>query len=240
MKYNLRFTRHDVQGTNYDIAWLFIIIGFLLLGNGLLAQQDSLLLSKNFKFDDGIYMSFNDFHNNKPSYTWDEVNARLATSDEGFVAQVEYIKKNQQKLDLQQVWGVCIGGIPYIRLPQGEVTDAATVFAGLRVRGKICYFKYKDEETELVDVKAYNPLNGRPYREGKVPVERTVQHERMLNFQTGEIVDFTTENLLDWIQDDRQLWNTLHDLPTNQAKEKLFKCLLIYIDRNNVYLPNER
>ncbi len=228
--------KYDLRSAKYEIVCFFAIVGLLVLGRSLMAQPNSSLLTKNFKFKDGIYVNFTDFQQNKPSYTWEEVNARLATSDEGFVAQVEYIKKDQQIIDLQQIWGICLGGIPYIRLPKGEITDAATVFAGLRVRGKICYFKYKDEAIDTVEVKAYNPLNGRPYRQAKVPVERTVQQERMLHFQTGEVADFNIQNLLIWIQDDRQLWNTVRDLSLEEADEKLFRCLLIYVDRNEVYL----
>lgn len=215
---------------------ILLVICLVCFSCFIFGQPDSLLLTKNFKFKDGIYLTFSDFQKNQPSFTWEEVNSRMATSDEGFVAQVEFIRKDQQVLDLQQIWGICIGGIPYIRLPKGEVTESATVFAGLRVRGKICYFKYKDEEVDTVEVKAYNPLNGRPYRQAKVPVERTVQNEKMLNFQTGEIAEFTPQNFLDWIQDDRQLWNTVSELSPEDAEAKLFRCLLIYVDRNVVYL----
>lgn len=215
---------------------ILLVINLFGFGCFVYGQPDSLLLTKNFKFNDGIYLTFSDFQKNQPSFTWEEVNSRMATSDEGFVAQVEFIRKNQQALDLQQIWGICIGGIPYIRLPKGEVTESATVFVGLRVRGKICYFKYKDEEVDTVEVKAYNPLNGRPYRQAKVPVERTVQNEKMLDFQTGEIAEFTPQNFLDWIRDDRQLWNTVSELEPQDAEEKLFRCLLIYVDRNAVYL----
>jgi hypothetical protein len=209
----------------------------LLMANAsLFSQSDSVLLTKNFKFKDGIYLTLQDFQKNQPNYTWSEVVANLATSDEGFIAQVEQIRTKEQSLDLQQVWGICIGGLPYIRLPEGEVTDAATIFAGLRVRGKICYFSYKIDITEMQMVKAYNPLTGRPFRQGKVPVEKRVEVQLMLDFQTGKVTDFTKENFMNWIENDQQLWATVKDLSPEETQEKLFKCLLIYIDRNAVYL----
>jgi hypothetical protein len=212
-------------------VWLFF-----LSVSASVAQSDSLVLTKNFKFTDGVYASYADFQKNKPTYIWQDVNANLATSEEGFVAQVEYIRHDREDLDMQQVWGICLGGIPYIRLPKGEVTDAATVFAGLRVRGKICYFRYKDEETEYYEVKAYNPLNGRPYRQAKVPVEKTVEREFMLDWETGEIAEMTVSNMLDWIADDRQLWESYRELSREEAEDRLFRVLLIYDDRNLVYL----
>ncbi len=219
--------------------YLLYIIFFCQIANHLVAQVDSTLLTKNFKFRDGVYVTFQDFQRNRPSYQWEALHASLATTEEGFVAQVASIKFNGKPLDLQQIWGICMGGIPYIRLPQGEVTDAATVFVGLRVRGKICYFKYKTNTTEMVEVRAYNPLNGRPYRQGLVPVQRTVLREYMLNWQTADIEPFTTDIFLQWIEDDPQLWRTVKDLSIEEADEKLFRCLLIYVDRNPVYLYSQ-
>lgn len=200
------------------------------------AQQDTLLLTKNFKFKDGIYLTLQDFQHNNPTYTWGDVQASMATSDEGFIAQVEFIKLKEQQLDLQQVWGICIAGIPYVRLAKGKVTNAATVFAGLRVRGKICYFNYKEAVTVMQMVKAYNPLTGRPFRQGKIPVEKMVERHQLLHFQTGQVVDFTKNNFMTWIADDRQLLETVQDLSPQEVQEKLFKCLLIYVDRNEIYL----
>lgn len=200
------------------------------------AQPDSLLLTKNFKFNDGVYMQFADFQKNKPTFTWAELNARMVTSDEGFVAQVEYLKNDLQVIDLQKVWGICIEGIPYIQLKETQKENRAARFASLRVRGKICYFSFPKEVTEMVEIKAYNPLNGRPYRSSRIPVEKIEIQEQMLDFQTGEIAAFTKENFMQWIADDPQLWNTVKDLSPSETEEKLFKCLLIYVDRNNVYL----
>lgn len=217
------------------IAFYFIII--TIKSCSLFAQNDSILLTKNFKFKDGIYLNLEDFQKNQPNYTWNEVVANLATSDEGFITQVESIKTKEQLLDLEQVWGICLGGLPYIRLPKGEITDAATVFAGLRLRGKLCYFSYNMDITEFQIVKAYNPLNGRPFRQGRVPVKKTVEYQFLLNFTDGTVAEFNKENLLKWIENDRQLWNTVQDFSDQEVQEKLFKCLLIYVDRNPIYLP---
>lgn len=214
---------------------LYLLI-FLMINCQLFAQHDSVLLTKNFKFKDGIYLTLHDLQKNQPSYTWNQVTANMASSDEGFIVQVASMKVNEQALDLEQVWGICIKGIPYIKLPKGEVTDAATAFAGLRVRGKICYYTYKEAVKEMREIKAYNPVTGQPFRSAVLPVERTVHRKKMLNFNTGDITDFNKQNFLDWIQNDQQLWNTVKDLTLEEVNEKLFKCLLIYVDRNEVYL----
>jgi hypothetical protein len=214
---------------------LFLLF-LMILNCSCFAQNESLLITKNFKFQDGIYLTLQDLQKNQPNYNWNQVTANLASSDEGFIVQVETISIAEQALDLQQIWGICIKGMPYIRVPKGERTKAATVFAGLRVRGKICYFDYEEAVQEMREMKAYNPVTGRVFRTATLPVEKTVQRQQILHLETGEVVNFTKANFLNWIEDDRPLWNTVAELQPAEVREKLFKCLLIYVDRNPVYL----
>ena len=58
-----------------------------------------------------------------------------------------------------------------------------------------------------------------------------------MNFETGEVADFTIENFLKWILDDPRLIQSINELSQEEAQEKLFKCLLIYDDRNEVFVP---
>ena len=60
-----------------------------------------------------------------------------------------------------------------------------------------------------------------------------------MHFETGEVKDFTVENFLQWIQDDENLVETIMELSEEERQEKLFKCLLIYVDRNEVKIRKE-
>jgi hypothetical protein len=206
----------------------------------LAGQDDSLILTKNFKFRDGIYLSLEQLHRNRPAYTWDELDASLVTNPQTFVTKAERIRpletEAQDSFRLDDIWAVSLGGIPYIRLEEVSIPGGMAVFAGLRVRGKICYFSYEGQVTHMVEVKAYNPLTGRPFRSATVPREERVAIEKMMRFETGEIKDFTPENFLEWIEDDPLLWQTVKELRPEEAKEKLFKSLLIYVDRKLVYV----
>lgn len=218
-------------------TFLFLLV-FLSGGIALLGQSDSVLLTKNFKFKDGVYMDFAAFQQNTPTYSWVQLDGSLVTNPQTFITKVDYLyfKGNRDReLDLSQVWGLCLGGIPYIRLDEKENEAGVVAFAGLRVRGKICYFSFEEEITRMVVVKAYNPVTGRPFRSGEVPTQETVVRERMLSFENGEIETFNLDNFLRWIADDRQLRNTLVDMPREEAEDKLFKSLLIYDDRQAVY-----
>ncbi|MCB0589390.1 MAG: hypothetical protein KDD06_29155 [Phaeodactylibacter sp.] len=202
------------------------------------AQPDSVQVTRDFQFTDGVYLAFEDFQANRPSLSWDEVDAQLVTSRQAFMAQAEYIrKKDGSFLPSDSIWGICLKGTPYILLPDTATSKQVMVFAGLRVRGRICYYTYEAEESRTIEMAAYNPLTGRPFRKGAISREETVVRKRMLHFQDGRREVFSKEAFLDWITDDPQLWRTVDELSDKEAEEKLYKCLLIYDDRNPAYVP---
>ncbi len=220
------------------IKYTFTLIGCLCLSCSW--AQKGKVINQSFDFQEGVYMSFEDFQFNRPTYTLDIVAGELVTNEEEWTikAQNMRIKRedSEKPLDLSQVWGICFNGIPYVKrnLTEGPVTFA--IFTGIKLRGKICYYSYEEEETKMITVSAYNPLNGRPFRTGKVATKELVKKEKMLHFENGEIVDFTRENLLKWIADDPQLVSSIKDLGDDLPWETLYKCLRIYLDRHKVYV----
>ncbi len=213
------------------------LYSFLLLFSEVFGQ-DSLALTKNFKFAEGVYRSFEELQANQPAYPLDSLLVQYFTNPQTSLTQISSIvlKKTGKALPIDSAWAVCLEGIPYLHLPPSEVNREFPTFAALKLRGKICYFTYPDWRMKKVYIAAYNPLTGRPFREGQVEREEEVFVEKILHFETGEIVDFNVRNLLKWIQDDQAMVETVMNLPIEERKEKLFKCLLIYVDRNSVYL----
>lgn len=214
-------------------------ISLILLGH-VEAQKDSVRLTKNFQFKDGLYLDFNAFQQDTPDFLWDSLRVSLVANPTTFLTQVEYIYEtigdSTQAIDPEKIWGFSLGGIPYIRLPKGAVKKELTTFAGIQLRGKICYFSYEDEETIKLKMPVYNPLNGRPFRVADVMRRRPVKHERILHYETGEVETFERSVFQKWIADDAQLLRTVEDLSEGEIQEKLFKCLLIYVDRNTVFI----
>ena len=222
------------------IKLTFTLIGCLWIS--LVLAQGGQALNQSFEFQEGVYMSFSDFQMNQPSYTLDIIAGELVTNEEEWTikAQNLRIKKEEveQPLDLKEVWGICFNGIPYVKrqLTEGPVTYA--IFSGMRLRGKICYYSYEEEVTKMITVSAYNPINGRPFRTGKVATKEWVQREKMLHFERGEVIDFNRENLLNWIADDPQLVTSVKELGEEIPWETLYKCLRIYLDRHKVYVKS--
>lgn len=223
--------------------FLYLLLIFPLGTVDLLAQAEPETLSKNFAFADGVYLSLSDFQHNSPSLVWEEIDAMVISNPQNFMAQVSYIKSGQGPeaplLDLEHVWGICLGGIPYIQLEKGAVKKSLPVFAGMRLRGKICYFNYEDEELRALDMPVYNPANQQVFRRVTIERKQTVVHEKLLDFETGEVIDFTIDNFREWIKDDQRLVETLAAMKEEEIQEKLFKCLLIYVDRNEVMIKND-
>jgi hypothetical protein len=214
----------------------FTLFYALLLRGG--NAQNQTLITKNFKFKDGIYRQFAHFQRNQPDRMWEDLETNLVTSTQTLQTQIEFLKdkKTQQTMSLDSVWGIVVDGIPYIKLPKEAQKKAATIFSGLTLRGKICYFQFEDMQERKVPMTVYIPETGQPYFTKNMVKHEPVTREILLKFETGEMQDFTLFNFRNWIADDKDLLTTVNDLKPKEVPEKLFKCLLIYNDRNPVFL----
>lgn len=200
--------------------------------------QDSILLTKNFRFANGIYFSLAELQANKPGLPLDSIKLDFITNPQTSLTQLNavFLKKHAPSFPVDSIWAICTDGVPSIRVPKTEINKSMPNFAALKLRGKICYFTYPDYRQKTIQVAAYNPHTGRPFRRGNVVRDEEVIVEKMLRFETGEVADFHVEKLLSWINDDPVLVETITELPKAEQQDKLFKSLLIYVDRNPVYL----
>lgn len=205
--------------------------------------QQQVVLTKNFKFKDGLYLDFDAFKTNQPTYKWDTLSMNIFINPQTSIAHAERIELRDSTIvtfDLDKVWGICVEGIPYIRLPKMALNKSLTTFAAIKLRGKICYFSYEKKEKKLFEMSAYNPITGLPFRSMDIEREVDVLHEKIFRFDTGEVKDFTIENFKDWIEDDARLLNTVEGLKEEEVSAKLFKCLLIYVDRNSISINSSK
>lgn len=201
------------------------------------AQVDSVLVTKNFKFEDGLYVTVAEFQQNRPAIPWKDVKAILASNPQTFLIQVESLySSGTGPIAPDSLWGLCLGGIPYIRLQPEAVDKPLPTFAGLRVRGRICYFEYQRDTVLAREMAAYNPLTGKPFRKGKVDMKATLEFKCMLDFDSGKTAPFDLPHFLEWIAGDDRLYQTYAEMDPALAAEKLFKGLLIYLDRNPLFI----
>jgi hypothetical protein len=219
----------------------FYLLFVLLICSGSLSAQTYRLVDKNFEFQDGIYFSHAAFRTDQPDLSWEEVKVSLFANPQTFTAKLSYLelRSSGKRVQPDSIWGFSLNGIPYIRLEEGALPSELTTFAGIRVRGNICYFYFERADTVEMVMHAFNPANGLPFRTGTVEKEVVDRVERILRFRTGEMADFTVANFLEWIQDDPQLLASIKDLPLESQREKLYRCLLIYDDRNSVFIEGK-
>jgi len=202
-----------------------------------LVAAQPVLVTKNFLFREGIYLNFQSFRNDTPDLTWEQVETRWYTNPQTFITQVESIRPaGGEAISPDSIWGFCIQGIPYIRLSRDWIRKELATFAPLQLRGKICYFEFNRKDTSDVLITAYNPANGLPFRKGVIRKAYEVNTPKMLDFESGAVADFNRENLVVWIDDDPELAEAVMALREDELKTKLFRSLLIYVDRNNVYI----
>jgi len=205
------------------------------------SAQETQKLTQEFRFADGIYTSFEAFQQNKPDLSWDEIETELHLDKAGHLVRVSDVAA----FDRAEIWGISYQGIPYINLTKIIKEESLTwqesdplIFANLQSRGKLCYFYYEGYRKVKVPITVYEPVTKRPlqttYVENKIPVVV----KKILLFENGRVIDYQLVNFMELIQNDPQLWNTLNDLPQQEAREKMYKSLFIYNDRNAAWMRN--
>jgi len=191
-------------------------------------------LTKNFVFRDGIYLSFESFKNNSPDVSWEKVKLVGYTNPQSLMTQVIEIQTDTGVFDLKTTWGMCVDGTPAIRIK--EDLGLMTHYAALLWRGKICYYYYEKEVEKEVEVSAYNPLTGKPFRTGIVKRKIPTILEKMLDWETGKKADFTVSNFKEWVAEDEDLIDRVNKMTEAEADEMLLDLLKNYSDRNVVFV----
>jgi hypothetical protein len=202
--------------------------------------QDSVQLTNNFEFNNGVYLTIKDLQNNQPNYNWQEVKASAHINRDKNIVRFEYLNLVDSldnvvgNLTNTDFWGICVDGVPYIRVADTMIDEVQ--FVGLRTRGKICYFEYDSYEMRSVPMTIYDPKTRKPvwvqYVDNKEPIEK----QKMMDFSTGIVEDLDIAVFKDWIKNDAQLINTIDDLSEKEVNQKLYKMMLIYNDRHPYFV----
>lgn len=209
---------------------LFCCLTFALSG------QDSIQLTNDFEFKSGVYLTIEDLQANEPNYIWDDIQASAHINREKQIVRLEYLNVLDSNAAItdhlleNNIWGICVGGVPYIRIM--DSVKQVVQFVALRTRGQYCYFQYDSYQLREVPMTIYDPETGNAIWEQSVENKEAIRVHKMLNFSTGSVADLNLPTFKRWIKNDVQLTNTVNDMTTMEAKKKLYKMLLIYNDRN--------
>jgi hypothetical protein len=194
-------------------------------------------VDNKYAFKDGIYHNLREFQRDQPSTPMIAVEFSAVVSEEKKLVQVAWIRhKNGDTLNLNQIWGICWRGRPYIRIHQDSVSRRMAIFAELQIVGNICLFNYETEEGHDVEFKAYNPLSGLPFRKSTEKRFKTVLRERMMRLRTGEVGVFNQSTVVNWTNDLPDLSRAVQSLPAERAKELLPRMVITYNERKPYFL----
>jgi hypothetical protein len=207
----------------------FILILFQI---GLKAQTP---FDKKASIQEGFYRNFKELKDNQPSISFGQLTNLdyVLNAEENVLILSEATQNELNRISDQAIWGLSIKDKVYIRTQDKE--NGRYYFVHLHVMGKISYYYYKAFRDKIVTMYVHNPYTGERIGQRNITNKERVSVERILHFETGESLDYSHENLVEWTKDDLGLNKSIKSLTKEELDEKLFKSLLIYNDRNKVY-----
>ncbi len=209
---------------------IILSISFLFLLNTIHAQTDTtgkIRYSRDFKFKDGVYVSFEDFKNNQPSYSIFRIN-NTSKSSGNLRIEVACKKSDDGKwCSIDKFWGYCSKGNVYIY--QGY----ASYFFRLQIIGALIHYigfegfnyNYYDRNFNYYDY--YMPTTAVPNFS-----------EFFLDFETGESYVFSYRIFRDFLKaKDEELYK---ELMNTKKKRKIYTHFLMkYNKKHPIYFNNE-
>jgi hypothetical protein len=236
-----------------------ILISFLLISSAAIdssrgqVQEGLVKFTPDFKFKDGIYLGFEQVKTNSPI-----PKAKLLTSadynDREFFNKVFESGKIyfydelgvRQEIAKSNIWGFARNGVLYV-LIQDEFNRITFV-------GNICHFVadvttydtrynnyspygYYDPYYSPYGFGSYSPYGSyySPYRQQNMA--RNEMKQYIFDFETGKILEFTTENVELLLMKDPTVYDEYVQLPRKKKKELMFVYIRKFNEKNPLYLP---
>jgi hypothetical protein len=243
------------------ILKIFFLIGFFSQSTPLvqLSGQDKegmVKYSPEFRFTDGIYLSFDQVKLNSPI-----PKAKLLTSidynDREFFKKIFEMDKIyfydnmgiRQEVAKNSIWGYSRNGVLYVQVQEG--------FNRITFVGSICHFvadittydsRYYNSPYGYYDPyyspygysNYYNPYSPyySPYRQSNTSRNELKQY--LIDFESGKILEFDVENTELLLMKDNQLYEEYVQLSRKKKKELMFVYIRKFNEKNPLYIPVEK
>lgn len=219
-----------MKSTGYTVT-LFICI----LNTCILAQDTTKLIkyTPSYRFHEGIYLNFEQVRQNKPilkSSIVSEFNTYEMNYFEKLVQQKTIVFYDsygvRTEISTEQLWGFCRKGAIYINYG-GD-------FNRIPVLGSICHFVamvtvYQDQ--------VYNPYYSNYYNYNSPRQASTEMIQFLLDFETGKILEFNTNNMTILLSREPELLNEYEKLRRRKKTDQRFFYLRKYNEIHPLYLP---
>lgn len=211
---------------NFVRSFSFLVFLFCLIPQ-LSAQNDSSYVkyTKGFVFNDGIYLSFKEFKNNKPSLNEFEAIKEDLYGEEGSVI-LKYpcpdSIESAKKCILKDCFGYCKNNIVYFS--QGYSGYYYRMFIIGALSHYIAIHFYSNDHMYIS-------------QEPNAFIGTTSDYtEYLLDFETGEKFRFTYKDFCNFlINNDKDLYDELQK--TKHKRDMIHHFLLKYNDKHPIYFP---
>jgi hypothetical protein len=216
----------------------------------------------DFRFNDGIYLNFDQVKLNRPI-----PKSKLLTSvdynDREFFKKVLESEKIffyddmgvRQDIDRNTIWGYARNGVIYVQIQE--------TFNRITFVGSICHFVadittydnrnynspygyydpyYSPYGYSNYYSPYYNPYNSyySPYSSyGQPNTSRTELKQYIIDFESGKVLEFDTENTKLLLMKDNQLYEEYVQLSKKKQKELMFVYIRKFNEKNPLYIPSE-
>lgn len=198
------------------------IILILLLSSfsGARSQTDSAKVYPDFRFSDGIYLTFDDFKNNRPVYTNFEIKYRNGST---YLYIMCADSSRDYDCEVKQPWGYCQNSNVFIHQGYGDNYFRLQVIGAL-----IHYFVI---EMQYYDPSFPDPFN--PYSTS--PNRRITNRELVMEWETGRRFEFCYKNFKVFLgENDPEM---LQQLESSKKKRKMiYYFMLQYNSKHPVYI----
>ncbi len=225
---------------------LFFI--FLAWGSLLLAQEEEpeinlVPYTTDYEFNDGLFLNFESVKENHPIPP-----ARIVT-DEDMFDRAFYEKITMQKeieiydengvrkvLQIENIWGYSRNGILYI--------NVGAAFHRISFMGSICHFvaTVTTYNPNYYDPYYYNPYYSRSYYYNRYSmpqssVASTDLRQYLLDFETGDVMEYDTEAVGVLLMKDPELHDEYQALRNRKKKQMKFVFIRRYNEKHPLMLP---
>jgi len=218
------------------IIILLFLSPFFIYGQNDSIKAKKVPFNEDFKFKDGIYMNIEEVKRNNP-IPKERIITELNENDYAFfnnLLQGDYVSVLDEmgsKVDIKvkNIWGYSQNGILYIQYN--------SEFNRLPVFGSICHFIADKTYIDNQYNPYYNTYNSyyNPYYYPNTQTVKTELRQYILDMETGQVMDYTHENLEIILSRDKVLFEEFVKLKAKQKKTLKFLYLRKFNENHPFY-----
>lgn len=203
-----------------------LFFSFLILKG--VSQSDSVAFSNSFILYEGLYLNYADLKHNWP-IPKEKINTQIDKKQLDFYTKliesetVEYVERDGKPTQINsgKVWGFCQNNVIYVNINR--------TFFRVPVFGAISYF------VAAVPVSTSPGYN--VFINSSGGTNATEIREFMLDFYTGELKEFNSDLLENYLKKDEEIFKAYSALNKKQKKEQASRYIRKYNEKHPIYFP---